>query len=193
VKKKSATTAEPEKKATGRPLIPYDSAVGDAICELLSTTDMGLEEVLEKVKGEFERVPSLGTIWRWLEREESFARMYARARELQATVIFDRAGRIARTANIAQTKKVGTRNGKKFVELSEGDNVQRSALDVQTSLKRAGSLNPKKYSEKLLNSGDGDAPVKIQIELVGAAPKRAPKPPPEFCLTPEIRQLPSGD
>jgi hypothetical protein len=169
------------KKKRGRPEIPYDPVIGDRICELLSTTDMGLEQVLDQIKGELEGVPHLATIWRWLSRHEDFATAYTRARELQATVIFDRAQQWAQNPWIGETKKIGERNGKRIVEVTKGDNVQRAQLAVQTALKRAGHLNPKKYSEKLSVAGDPDLPVKVQVEFVGAPTGKALKPPPEDC------------
>lgn len=173
--------AKPTGKPTGRPLVPYDPMIGDRICDLLSTTDMGLEQVLKKIEGEFEKVPSLAMIWKWLDREETFRTGYTRARELQATVIFDRAAEVANNPWIGETKKIGERNGKRVVEVTKGDNVQRAQLAVQTALKRAGHLNPKKYSEKLSVAGDADAPIKIQVEFVGQAkPGQKLKPAPSW-------------
>jgi hypothetical protein len=183
-------------KKLGRPEIPYEPEVGDAICELLATTSKGLKQALDDVNAKLPADKpklSLISIYRWIERNEPFREQYARARELQAQILHDHAQHEAETTRPAILRRKGKRDGKDFEESSVSDNVQRSRLIVDTELKRASQLWPKRFGEPGKNSGDGDAPVKIQIELVGAAPKRAPKPPPEFCLTPEILQLPKGD
>lgn len=189
-------------KRLGRPAKPYDPRVGDRICQLLATTTIGLEDALEQAVAEVNKqLPadgkvSLGltTIYWWLEDNPPFAEQYARARERQAGILHDRAQKEAETERTAILKRKGKRGGKDFEEVGVSDNVQRSRLIVDTMLKRAGQLNPKKYGDPGKNSGDNDAPVKIQVEIVGVPQAgRKLKPPPEFVLTPEVRQLPSGD
>jgi hypothetical protein len=66
-----------EKKKTGRPTI-YTQAIADEICERLAHGETLRKMVLD------EHMPPAGTIYRWLDSNESFRDQYARARVRQA-------------------------------------------------------------------------------------------------------------
>ena len=167
--------AKPTGKPTGRPPVTYCPIVGEQICERLATSSKGLRWILEDLISEgVQNVPPLHNIWKWLEREEGFREQYARARELQATVIHDEAQHEAETLRMGSVKKTTKKGDKTESTDIQSDSVQRSALIVQTMLKRAGQLNPKKYGDKVTHAGDSDSPVSIVIEHIGsAAPKEA--------------------
>lgn len=162
-------------KKIGRPSKPFNPEVGDQICQILATTTKGLEQALEEVSESLpveERV-SLSTIYWWLEDNPSFSEQYARARERQGGILHDRAQREAETARPGGVKKKTTKPGVNGPQVTETviaeDNVQRSRLIVDTMLKRAGQLNPKKYGDTTKLIGDADQPLKLQVEFVGAA------------------------
>ncbi|MFP5230788.1 MAG: hypothetical protein ACLGXA_24490 [Acidobacteriota bacterium] len=178
-------------KRIGRPEVPCDPTMAAKICLLLSTTTLGLERVLKRIEEEDGKAPSLATVYRWREGDQAFREAYARARQDQADVLFDFAQAEAETARIGTvTKEV--KGEKSSSTTISSDNVQRSNLICEVSMKRAAHLNPKKYSEKAIATDD--APVKIQVEIVGVPQVgRKLKPPPEFCTVTEVKQLPSGD
>jgi hypothetical protein len=130
----------------GRPPIPYNPEVADAICEMIATTALGLEDVLTEVRKTFPETPGLSTVYKWLNSEPAFANNSARARELQG---------------IGTVTRDSTKNGK---ETRTSDNVERSKLIVQTLLKRAGQLAPKKYGDRLIHAGDAENPVVHKID-----------------------------
>jgi hypothetical protein len=66
-----------EKNKGGRPTI-YNQAIADEICERLAHGETLRKMVLD------EHMPPAGTIYRWLDSNESFRDQYARARVRQA-------------------------------------------------------------------------------------------------------------
>ena len=132
----------------GRPT-KYSPQIADKICERIATSEMGLEQVLEEIRLTDGYAPSSTTIYRWLESNKEFREQSARARRMQAELIHDRAQIDARTALIGVIEETIV-DGEKIIKKRRViDNVQRSQLIVQTSLKRAGQLDPKKYGEKV--------------------------------------------
>ncbi len=148
----------------GRPSIPYDPEIAEDICEVIATTHLGMEDVLDKLRGANPATPSLATIYRWLATSEEFREKSARARELQGDSIIDLALKEAyssRVGVITTEKEWGT-------ETKTADNVERSKLIVQTLLKRAGQLAPKKYGEKIQQeiSGTDGGPLVFTLKRV---------------------------
>lgn len=150
--------------ALGRPRIEFDQQIADDICELIATTDLGLEDVLAELKKCNPKIPSFSTIYKWMRENESFMQNSARARELQGDTIIDQAIKEARTVRIHTI----TRETERGIEVTTQDNVQRSQLIVQTLMKRAGQLNSKKYSDKVVHQGDSENPVEMIVRKVGS-------------------------
>lgn len=149
----------------GRPSIPFDQRIADEICERFVESRMGLEHVLDSMRAdpEFSATPGLTTIYKWMDANPSFAEASARARVLSADTYVDAAvieAHSAREGVITTTQEWGD-------QVKVADNVERSKLIVQTLLKRAGQLNPKKYGEKLdLNHGGS-----VGVQLVNDIPR----------------------
>jgi hypothetical protein len=150
--------------AGGRPKIPFDQRIADEICDRIVESRMGLEHILDVMRSEpeFEKTPTLVTIYRWMTENEKFFKDSARARMLSADTYVDAAVNEAHTHRIGKIE--GTRETKDgtFAESKIVDNVHRSQLIVQTLLKRAGQLNPKKYGEKLVHEGNEEAPLIVK-------------------------------
>lgn len=130
----------------GRPPIPFDQSIADEICERIVSSRMGLEWVLDSMRtGDFPKTPGLTTVYIWMETNPSFAESSARARILSADTYADAAvqeSHSSRVGVITTTQEWGD-------QVKTADNVERSKLIVQTLMKRAGQLNPKKYGDKL--------------------------------------------
>lgn len=145
--------------AGGRPSIPFDQGIADEICERLVSSRMGLEYVLDSMRPEFPATPGLTTVYKWMAANPEFAEDSARARLLSADTYVDAALNEAHTSRngvITTTQEWGTQE-------KVSDNVERSKLIVQTLLKRAGQLNPKKYGDKLDVEHSGGLTVKRVI------------------------------
>lgn len=148
----------------GRPSI-YTQELADKICDRIATSEMGLEQVLEEIRLTDGEAPGSTTIYRWLEEKPEFREQSARARRMQAELLHDRAQIAAQTPLIGHSVKDSAKDGR---TTTTGDNVERSKLIVQTMLKRAGQLDPKKYGDKVQTeiSGPEGAPLTLKVEFV---------------------------
>lgn len=143
----------------GRPPIPYSDDVALDICEKLATTTMSLESVLDDLRGSNSAVPHLTTIFKWLDENAEFAKMYSRARELQADYMSD----LGTQESLNTRMGVVTRVGPRGTETTTQDNVERSKLIVSTIFKRAAQLAPRKYGEKIQQEHSGSVGLTIGL------------------------------
>ena len=142
-----------------RPPIPFDEDLADYLCEQLAISDKGVEQILRDRRIAGLSSVSHETVYKWLRQDAKFAEQYAEARDIQATYLHDKAQEVANGPLIGVLRI----KGPKGEETRESDNVQRSNLIVQTMLKRAGQLAPKRYGEKVQHvggAGKDDAPIK---------------------------------
>ena len=128
----------------------FTQAVADEICERIATTPRGIDFICESD----DALPSARTVHHWLNAHETFLQSYLRARERQADLIFDECLEIA--DDVSRDSKVVREgeDGERLVADSEW--ISRSKLRVDTRLRMAGKLAPKKYGDKLeLNNNHG--------------------------------------
>lgn len=138
----------------GRPT-KFTKEIAERICDLIATTPRGLDHICDGT----EELPSSRTVHRWIEQNEEFCRNYLRARELQADLLFDECLSIADdTSN--DTKVIA--HGENVTEAANTEWISRSKLRVDTRMRMAGKLNPKKYGDKL----ELNATVKTGTEVI---------------------------
>jgi hypothetical protein len=123
--------------------VEYSPEVGSAVCEAIATTPRGLHYLCANHQG----FPDPRTVHRWLGAHPEFRAEYDIARLRQADLLFDECLEIADDAS-RDTKTI-TRNDGKEVEVMDFEWVARSKLRVETRLKMAGKLAPKRYGDKL--------------------------------------------
>lgn len=125
-------------------------------------------------------MPTRQTVTNWIARGDAgeepfkgFFGKYLRARELQADAIFDECLDIADNATddvifLAQDDGDGE-GGKPAIKHSA---IARSKLMIDTRMRMAGKLKPKKYGEKTTIAGDSEAPIKVdgKIEIIHVKP-----------------------
>ena len=143
---------------------PYDSEIAEMIWERIAVNPIGLDDVLETLANEGVAVPSRSTWYHWLKTVPEMADYSARAREMQADCIVGLAVKHAMTDRNGERVKTD----KDGVEITTGDNVERSKLIYQALMRRAGQLNPKVYGEKITHAGDPEQPLEVVIRRVGA-------------------------
>jgi hypothetical protein len=97
------------------------------------------------MRPEFPETPGLSTIYKWMEQNPRFAESSARARIISADTYADAAVDEAHTGRLGMT----TTTQEWGIQERTADNVERSKLIVQTLMKRAGQLNPKKYGDNM--------------------------------------------
>lgn len=123
----------------GRPS-SYNPDIAREICEAIATTPRGLDYICANN----ESFPCARTVNGWLNQEPDFLQSYLRARERQADLIFDECLEIADDsgADAAIDPKTGLLR-------VDGEVIQRAKLRVDTRMRMAGKLAPKKYGERL--------------------------------------------
>jgi hypothetical protein len=161
----------------GRPS-EYDPELVAYLCERIATSELGVEQILQERRDMGLSSVSASTIYNWKLAHPEFMEQSACAREMQAELLHDRAQLAAQTPLIGEVVKEivypATDDKPERIErtVTVSDNVERSKLIVQTTLKRAGQLNSKKYGDKLQHSGDPDAPLGITIVSSIPRPER---------------------
>ena len=118
----------------GRPT-DYDKKICDEICQRI-TNGESLRAIVED-----DHMPNRSTIHLWLLHHDEFSDQYAKAREYQADTLADELIYLADTA----------------------EDVNKARLQVDTRKWVASKLKPKKYSDKIDLTSDGE---KIQPLLV---------------------------
>lgn len=154
----------------GRPS-KYSDKLADEICKRLSNG-----ESLNKICQDGD-MPSRATAMNWLvladngdETFKPFLDKYLRAREMQADAIFDECLDIADNATddviFLTSEDSDGEGGKPVIKHSA---IQRAKLMIDTRMRMAGKLKPKKYGDKMQHVGgdpdDGDKPIAHSIAV----------------------------
>lgn len=142
----------------------YNETVADAICDEIA---IGRSVLQITSSPDF---PSERTIYRWLEKEESFRQKYARAREFQAEHYANEIIQLADTP-VEGRKVVIKADGSE--EVTIGDAVERTRTQIDARKWYASKLAPKKYGDKVqqeITGADG-GPVQASIVVEFVNPK----------------------
>lgn len=149
----------------GRPN-SYNAIMAEAICDEIATGRSVLQITQDQA------YPSERTIYRWLEHSDEFRQKYARAREFQAEHYASEIVALADTP-VEARKIVIKADGSE--EITIGDAVERTKVQIDARKWYASKLAPKKYGDRLEQfiSGPDGAPIQhaIQIEFVKAKPE----------------------
>jgi len=144
-----------KKKPPHRPT-KYTQKIADTICERLGEGE-SLNAICKDMK-EMSRV----TVYAWLadDRHKDFLNKYSQARERQAESFVDECVDIA-DDNTQDTITVEGKDGKDYEKVNH-DHINRSRLRVDTRIKIAEKMAPRKYAlNRLEVSGSDDNPVVI--------------------------------
>ena len=144
---KKATKTNKASKAVGRPS-GFSQDVADLICERLAEG-----ESLRKICSN-EDLPSITSVWRWLNTREEFSKQYARAREEQAEFLADEIISIA-----DELMPVGI-DGK-----IDSAAVNQARLKIDSRKWVASKLKPKRYGDSTTLKGDVDNPLKMDATI----------------------------
>jgi len=108
-----------------------------------------------------EKFPDVSTVYKWLLSElyPDFRHRYTLAREMQADTFIDQCSSIADETD-QDTITCIDKNGEEYTKVNH-DHINRSRLRVETRLKIAEKLLPKKYSAKHDVNVSGDINIKI--------------------------------
>lgn len=132
----------------------YSEELAEAICEKIATTSMSVKAICE------EEGVKVATVLCWLceghrNYIESFAKMYARAKEMQAELLADE---ILQIADDGSNDTYEDEDGRKKTDY---DVIARSRLRVDSRKWIASKLKPKKFGDKVDVTSDGEkiAPI----------------------------------
>lgn len=138
----------------GRPST-YSEVIADAICDEIAIGRSVLQICEDK------DFPGERTVYRWLEQHEEFRQKYARAREFQAEHYAAQIVALADTP-VEARKVVIKPDGSE--EITIGDAVERTKVQIDARKWYAARLNPKKYGDKVQNEHSGPDGGAIQSE-----------------------------
>lgn len=148
----------------GRPS-KYSDVIADAICD-----EIAIGRSLLSITAESD-FPSERTVYRWLESNEAFRQKYTRAREFQAEHYAAQIVELADTP-VEARKIVIKADGSE--EITIGDAVERTKVQIDARKWYAARLNPKKYGDKVqteLTGRDGGA-IQSEHRIVFVEPKQ---------------------
>ena len=126
----------------GRPEI-YSEKLALEFLTRVATTSFSIRTICQE-KG----MPSVLTIYRWLNNNETFSKQYARAKEDQADYLAEEMLDIADDgSNDYMTVKMGGKDAR----VEDKELTNRSRLRVDTRKWIASKLKPKKYADRIDN------------------------------------------
>ncbi len=111
-----------------------------------------------------ENMPSTSTFYQWLDNDEVKAKQYARATEVRADIIFDD------ILAIADENTNDTSINENGIEVVNNDVIQRSRLRIDARKWVLSKLNPKKFGDKTIHSGDADNPIQTTFSILNIDP-----------------------
>lgn len=130
----------------------YTPELSASICEQIATSTNSMKAICANLG------LSIYTILCWLSEShpnyrEDFAQDYARAKEMQADMLAERVLEVASTVRVGEKTKTD-KDGNE--EITTGDMVDRSRLEVDALKWTAAHLRPRKYGDKLDLTSNGD-------------------------------------
>lgn len=131
--------------------MPFSQEAADIICDRLAKG-----ESLRRICGEPRdpSVPGMNTVFRWLAENDTFAKQYARARDVQADTFVDEIVAIA--------------DG----EVGPTDDPARDRLRIDARKWVAARMAPKKYGDKVQTEHTGAVEItRIEHVIVDPAPR----------------------
>lgn len=133
----------------------FSMAVAEEICEAIAGG--AALHLLAEVKTNW---PHERTIYRWLESNEEFRQMYARARERQADRLAAEILTIADNPQEGEKVEI-TDKGEKIIR---GDMIEHRRLQVDARKWAAAKLAPKKYGDRVATelTGRDGGPIETQ-------------------------------
>jgi len=142
-----------DKLKVGRPHT-YTKELAKKICEEISTSVFGLENICKKNKD----FPPPGTIFRWLVEFPEFREMYEKAREEQCNVMADK------ILEVSWDDEFDDRESENGVS-PNAEWISRSRLKVDSLKWLLTKLQPRKYGERIQTEHSGS--VKIEDVISG--------------------------
>lgn len=142
------------RKGEGRPTT-YTKELGNIICSRIA-----LGEAVKNICAD-EKMPASSTVYLWLldEDKKEFSESYARARNIQAELMFEE---ILDIADDGSNDYMTITKGEVSYNVEDREVTNRSKLRVDTRKWYLSKVLPKKFGEKLTHTGDPESPIIVQ-------------------------------
>ena len=131
----------------GRPT-KFTPELADLICSKIATSSRSLKTICDG-----EEMPAVRTVMYWLRDNADFLQQYTRAKEDQADFL---AEEMIDIADDGSNDFMTIQKGDASYEVENKEWTSRSKLRVETRKWIASKLKPKKYSERVDITTDGD-------------------------------------
>lgn len=141
----------------GRKPIKFCEELCDEICDRMIEGE-SLREIAKE-----ERMPSMGTMMRWVGDSERFAEQYARARAMQAETYASQIIEIAEDGTNDWMEK-RNKDGEVIGWTVNGEAVQRSKLRIDARKWIMSKILPKRYGEKVEIEHKGEVKTVAELE-----------------------------
>ena len=138
------------------PKSKYTPELFDSICETLATSSKGLHKICK------ENGLSPRTFYEWIEADTELAHRYTRAREVQADLLADE------IVQISDDSTGDTTVDHFGNEIENREFVSRSRLRIDARKWVAAKLKPKKYSERMDVTSNGEAIKQVDLSALVA-------------------------
>lgn len=139
--------------------IKYTPELADKFCAAIAEGNSVLQ--VSKMKG----MPKERTVYAWFELHEDFLQKYMRAREARADKMFEEMLEIADDGSNDWMEKRDAEGEDTGLYTINGEHVQRSRLRLDTRKWMLARMSPRKYSERMILSGDDENPIKTVTEV----------------------------
>ena len=136
-------------------MMTYSEEIADRICDVLAASDRGLQAICAAAD-----MPSVRTVYRWLEKNEAFRLKYFLAREAQADFLADQ---IIEIADDATNDYMTITKGDETYNVVNREVLSRSKLRVDARKWKASKLAPKKYGDKVDLTSGGE---KLEVTVI---------------------------
>ena len=142
----------------------YTPELAIEICDAIATGPLGLARLCELNK----HFPDQSTIFGWIVSKPDFKLLYDEAKKNQIHNLAESIQNACQIPNLTEeitTEYSVSESGEKVITktIKIKDNTSRSRLIVDTQKWLLSKLDPKKYGEKTILSGDVNAPLSLTI------------------------------
>ena len=142
----------------------YTPELAIEICDAIATGPLGLARLCELNK----HFPDQSTIFGWIVSKPDFKLLYDVAKKNQIHNLAESIQNACQIPNLTEeitTEYSVSESGEKVITktIKIKDNTSRSRLIVDTQKWLLSKLDPKKYGEKTILSGDVNAPLSLTI------------------------------
>jgi len=144
----------------GRPS-EYDPDIAAAICSEISVSTLGIQAICAS----HEEFPAHTTFYRWMLNHEELRTLYAHAKNDQKEILADE---MLGIADDGTNDWMDTKFGPKV----NREAVQRSQIRIETRKWLLSKLDPKKYGDKTIHSGDPESPLAFTVRSILDEPEK---------------------